>query len=261
MITAMRSFRTTKRLPLLRQAQPHASIRAQVEMAQGERTQINVHLSRVSRKAFVDEAQIEKFSDFIGRFPTVTLSSEDIQLLRGSPSLRRRFFELVLSFGDPFYLETLRKYHNTLKHRNALLKLDDPRPQLPTFDTQLAGYASVLAKLRKIPSSNSKGTTGFYNGIALADSETPSIFYSPSKPADSEEFYSLLQANLDRDIYSGTTNIGRTGTIFPSNSTKTPPSNTPRKGSNAPWFALGSPNSPISRKSPAPPSCWPTTSW
>lgn len=210
MITAMRSFRTTKRLPLLRQEDPNASVCAQVELKPGDNTQIDIRLSRVTRKAFVDEALVEKFSDFIGRFPTVTMSSEDIQLLRGAPSLRRRFFDLILSFGDPYYLGTLRKYHNTLKHRNALLKLDDPRPQLPAFDTLIAEQASVLTQLRKDTLLQFQDHLArFYNGISQNRSETPSIVYAPSKPAQSQgEFYSLLQANLDRDIYSGTTNIG-----------------------------------------------------
>ena len=210
MITAMRSFRTTKRLPLLRQEEPHASIGAQVELEPGTTTQIDVRLSRVARKAFVDETPVEKFSEFIGHYPTVTLSSEDIQLLRGAPSLRRRFFDLILSFGEPLYLDTLRKYHNTLKHRNALLKLEDPRPQLPAFDTQLAQQATTLVQLRRDALLQIQSHLArFYGGIAQSDTETPAILYEPSKATETaEDFSALLQTNLDRDIFSGTTNIG-----------------------------------------------------
>jgi DNA replication and repair protein RecF len=210
MITAMRSFRTTKRLPLLRADEPHASIRANLELAGGKPIQVDIRLSRAVRKAFVDEAPFERFSDFIGNYPTVTLSSGDIQFLRGAPALRRRFFDLILSFGEPPYLEHLRKYHNTLKHRNALLKLDNPRPQLPAFDQLLAAQASAVTQLRRDAIRHFHGyLVHFYNMIAQSGKEVPSIAYIPSKAAESpSDFLGLYQTNLGRDLHAGTTTIG-----------------------------------------------------
>lgn len=213
LLTAMRSFRTTKRLPLLRYEQPHASLRAQVfmdEKAIENLTQVDIHLSRVERKALVDEAPVEKFSDFLGNFPTVVFSSEDIQLLRGTPSSRRRFFDLVLSFGEPRYLENLRKYHQTLKQRNILLKSSDPFSQIPSFDQLLAPIASSLVNLRlELTSEFNQYLKSFYTKITDDPNEIPDLQYSQTKFARSEdEFLVLLKQNLDRDVSAGSTSVG-----------------------------------------------------
>ena len=213
LLTAMRSFRTTKRLPLIREEQPHANVRAEVLMNgldDENSTQVDIHLSRVLRNARVDEAPIEKFSDFLGQFPTVVFSSEDIQLLRGSPSGRRRFFDLVLSFGDPRYLQSLRKYHKTLKQRNALLKFSDPYSQIPSFDQLLAPIAAHLIHLRvELLAELDQYLKNFYSKIADNPAEVPDLQYSQAKVARSEEeVLDLLQHNLERDISSGSTSHG-----------------------------------------------------
>ena len=217
MISAMRSFRTTKRTPLIRHGEAHATIKAEIELKDAETTKVDIHLSRNLRKAFIDEAPVEKFSEFIGKFPTVILSSEDIQLLRGQPSLRRRFFDLILSFGEPEYLSTLQKYHHILKQRNALLKMDNPLPQLTAFDHQLANQASHLIHIRKEAILQfKKHLQKFYEQIAQNENEVPDLIYDPSRSSESpDDFMILLQHSLERDLHSGSTTIGPHRDDFP----------------------------------------------
>ena len=209
MLTAMRSFRTMKRMPLIRFDQPNARIRTELVLDEHS-SMVDIHLSRVLRKAFVDEAPVEKFTDFLGKFPTVTFSSEDIQLLRGAPALRRRFFDLVLSFGEPFYLETLRKYHHTLKQRNALLKVANPYSQIAAFDQFLAAQACRLTQLRlELLEDFNQHLKMFYTKISDTLQETPDLKYSQYKPLHSEEdFLNSLKRHLERDLSSGSTSIG-----------------------------------------------------
>jgi len=213
MLTAMRSFRTTKRMPLIRDEQPHANVRAFLlmnEFDDEKTTQVDIHLSRVLRNARVDEAPVEKFSDFLGQFPTVVFSSEDIQLLRGTPSGRRRFFDLVLSFGDSHYLDCLRKYHQTLKQRNALLKSSDPFSQIPSFDQLLAPIAAKLINLRlELLAEFNQHLKSFFTKLVETSVEVPDLQYSQTKMARSEdEFLYLLKNNLERDVFSGSTSLG-----------------------------------------------------
>ena len=48
----------------------------------------------------VDEQKVTKMADFIGRFPVVIMSSDDLNLLRGAPAERRRCFDLIFSAGN-----------------------------------------------------------------------------------------------------------------------------------------------------------------
>ena len=47
---------------------------------------------------------------------------EDLQLVKGSPSLRRRFLDIEIGQIQPIYLHSLSQYQKVLQQRNALLK-------------------------------------------------------------------------------------------------------------------------------------------
>lgn len=61
-------------------------------------------------------------SDWIGQFNVVVFSPESLDLVKGSPSFRRRWIDLLLSQLNREYLEELQRYRGILQHRNALLK-------------------------------------------------------------------------------------------------------------------------------------------
>ena len=63
-----------------------------------------------------------KRSDWIGRFNVVVFSPESLDIVKGSPTFRRRWLDLLLSQLNREYLEELQRYRDILQHRNALLK-------------------------------------------------------------------------------------------------------------------------------------------
>ena len=63
-----------------------------------------------------------KRSEWIGQFNAVFFSPESLTLVKGGPSERRRFLDLLISQVDNEYLKNLQKYNLVLKQRNELLK-------------------------------------------------------------------------------------------------------------------------------------------
>lgn len=63
-----------------------------------------------------------KRSEWIGQFNAVFFSPESLTLVKGGPSERRRFLDLLISQVDSEYLKNLQKYNLVLKQRNELLK-------------------------------------------------------------------------------------------------------------------------------------------
>ena len=55
----------------------------------------------------------------------VLFAPEDLQLVKGSPSLRRKFIDIDLGQIKPVYLSDLSSYNHVLKQRNAYLKSTD----------------------------------------------------------------------------------------------------------------------------------------
>lgn len=74
------------------------------------------------KKIVVDDLQLRKSSEHIGRFPTVVVSPNDHILITGSADERRKFIDQSLSQLSTEYLQDLINYNNALKQRNAMLK-------------------------------------------------------------------------------------------------------------------------------------------
>lgn len=62
------------------------------------------------------------FSKLVGHLTVVGLYPEDLQLVRGSPDVRRSFLDALVCQNDPAMIETLRDYARVVKQRNAALK-------------------------------------------------------------------------------------------------------------------------------------------
>jgi DNA replication and repair protein RecF len=60
--------------------------------------------------------------DVVGQLNAVIFLPEDIELVTGSPSIRRRYLDITLCQIDPKYCRALTQYNKVLSQRNALLK-------------------------------------------------------------------------------------------------------------------------------------------
>ena len=86
--------------------------------------------------------------DIIGKLNTVMFLPEDIELITGSPGIRRRYLDSTLCQIDPDYCAALSRYNKVLTQRNALLKELFKRngnpDQLFYWDEQLAHDGAKL---------------------------------------------------------------------------------------------------------------------
>ena len=142
-VSALRSFRTRDIRHLIRWEIAETRMLFGISRNQEhDCEEIEIHFGADGRKGVrIDEEKISRFADFIGRFPTVPLTSQDIQLLRGSPGMRRRFLDLAISSVDSDYLEALRRYNRALRSRNTLLRNGGARSERVAFDHLMAPEA------------------------------------------------------------------------------------------------------------------------
>ena len=60
--------------------------------------------------------------EVVGQAPTVFFSPDDLQVIKGSPGVRRRLLNMAIAQITPRYLDDLRRYRRALAQRNELLK-------------------------------------------------------------------------------------------------------------------------------------------
>jgi len=138
---------------------PAARLAAQVE-SNGGRTSIeitviaragglaaNVDAPTASRRFRVNGVA-RRASDLIGRLRVVMFSADDIAIIDGSPSGRRRFLDITLSQLDGRYVRALQRYGRVVQQRNSLLRQFQGRRHDPTelefWDGELATAGAVI---------------------------------------------------------------------------------------------------------------------
>ncbi|WP_396667288.1 DNA replication/repair protein RecF [Microbacterium sp. R86528] len=115
------SHRVSTDAPMVRDGSDAAIVRAR--LAHGERSVLlEVQINRQgSNKARVNGAAVKP--NELPRYAQVVLfAPEDLQIVRGDPSSRRRFADQLLVQRSPRLAGVLADYDRVLKQRNALLK-------------------------------------------------------------------------------------------------------------------------------------------
>ena len=110
-----------------------------------------------ANKARINRSPVPKVRDVLGLLRTVLFAPEDLALVKGDPSERRRFLDDLLVQRAPRLAGTRGDYERTLKQRNALLKSssiarrsssNEMLRTLEVWDEQLAAFGSELVAAR-----------------------------------------------------------------------------------------------------------------
>lgn len=102
----------------------------------------------------IDKQKVNKVSDYISKMNLIIFYPEDLELIKGAPSIRRRFLNLELSQLYSGYYTLLNDYNKLLKMRNDYLKkIKDGESVDENYLSILNDYfvekGSYLYKLRK----------------------------------------------------------------------------------------------------------------
>lgn len=191
-----------------RPGQPYNDIEAR-QPSPSLRKQISV--SRVKRTA----------TELVGVVNAVLFSADDIELVYGAPSQRRRYLDILISQVSQPYLKALQRYQKVLLQRNRLLKLIHERrageDELVFWDEQLITEGSWITEQRHETMSSLADLCREEHIHLTGGSEPLVLDYQPSIPVDhanGEEpvlksaFRDALDASSRREMQRGSTEVG-----------------------------------------------------
>ncbi|MEC5190812.1 MULTISPECIES: DNA replication/repair protein RecF [unclassified Arthrobacter] len=121
-LATLSSHRVSSDAPLLRFGAERALIRA--KFVRGEQStvlELEINSARANR-ARINRSNPVRARDILGICQTVLFAPEDLALVKGDPSSRRRFLDELLVSLIPRHAATRSDYDRVLKQRNALLK-------------------------------------------------------------------------------------------------------------------------------------------
>ena len=106
----------------------------------------------VASKRFKLNGVPKRASDVIGAITAVLFTTDDMELVKGAPSGRRRYLDVMLSQIDHHYLRALQRYTKVITQRNALLKrIQDGAAQaaeLAYWDEELSRDGAAILTTR-----------------------------------------------------------------------------------------------------------------
>lgn len=83
---------------------------------------VNLNNETSSRSLFCNNVAIRKISDYVGICNTVIFAPEDLEIVKGAPSERRKFINLMITKISPVYINLIGYVEKLLKQRNETLK-------------------------------------------------------------------------------------------------------------------------------------------
>ena len=177
---------------------------------------VNIKLFRQgSKQIFLNDTKISQ-KELIGTLNTVIFCPEDLQLIKGNPSLRRRFLDMEISQTSATYYHQLLQYNRLLQQRNALLKEYRGKQFIPLeeWDLQLAHIGSFIIKKRLESLKKINLLIDLMNRKLTGGLENLTIRYEQNYGVENtivyekDVLYQLLQDALSQDRHRMTTSIG-----------------------------------------------------
>ncbi|MCP4641959.1 MAG: DNA replication/repair protein RecF [bacterium] len=205
-LATSKSHRTAQEIELVRHEQREFHLRAVVQRPDRE-IELEAHWWHGVKRFRINNVAQTRVSDILGKMNVVFFSPEDVGLVRGSASLRRKFLDMELSQIHPPYLHALQQYRQIVKQRNELLRGSKPDEDLlDVWDEQLAQHGEALmAERAAFVDSLSEPCGEAYAQIAQDESMT--LGYRPDV-RDGTPLLDALKAARASDIRQAITTRG-----------------------------------------------------
>tara|TARA_B100000029_G_scaffold503980_1_gene581980 strand:- start:4868 stop:6073 length:1206 start_codon:yes stop_codon:yes gene_type:complete len=162
-------------------------------------------------------------TQLVGHLNAVLFTADDLDLVFGSPSVRRKYIDVLIARIDSQYLTSLQKYQNIVRNRNALLKTikfdKDRVAELDFWDKNLSTYAGyIIQKRQEVISDLSTIANTIYSDLSIEEDSSLFLNYRCTVPIslndDNQidgydiEVLKALKNKHEADIFQTVTSIG-----------------------------------------------------
>ncbi|MBQ2639624.1 MAG: DNA replication/repair protein RecF [Bacilli bacterium] len=179
-------------------------------------SKLGVKITNDSKKLTLNLDEVKKVSDYISNLNVIVFTPDDLDIIKGSPNIRRNLLNIELSQISKIYLNTYNEYNKILKTRNEYLKLlfsnsIADKNYLDVITDKLIEKAVIIYKLRKEFIDNiNKNISDNYKSIT--NSEVLKVNYVPNIEIDKyedDEIIKVMKSTYDSN-YQKELNYGMT---------------------------------------------------
>ena len=213
-LTFLNSHRASGNTPLVKLGANAAYIRAKVKYPEREiLVELEINIDKANR-AKINQNPTRSQKEIFGIVQAIYFSPEDLDIVRGDPSERRRFIDQLLTLRSPRVAAVISDYERAVKQRNSLLKTRASIQALEPWDKQVADFGGQLISLRL---SGLAQLTPLFNQIykEISNVKPAEIIYksslegiSENATENSEKIMEKLITNRSSELERGLTLTG-----------------------------------------------------
>ena len=144
------SHRVSGDQPLVQLGSNSAYVRAKAQIPGREvLVELEINADKANR-ARINQNPVRSQKELFGIVQAIYFSPEDLDLVRGDPSERRKFIDQLIILRSPRIAGVISDYERALRQRNALLKSRAGNSSLAPWDEQVAtlGGEIIAARLK-----------------------------------------------------------------------------------------------------------------
>jgi len=150
-LATAKSHRTSHEREMLTHGEDFACVSAKFS-ARGRENFVEGKLNKYGKKQFCKNCvPVRKTSDLMGFISVVMFAPNDLSIIQGSPSTRRKFLDLAICQMSKKYFHLLSTYNRILAQKNKLLKFQEAENNLGTLEVwniQLAQIGEQINEFR-----------------------------------------------------------------------------------------------------------------
>jgi len=212
-----RSHRMNIDNTLIKENEIYTKIKGEI-LKRNEKLKLEVLINEKGKCVKINNNIIRKISEYISKLTVIIFCPDDLEIVKGSPNVRRKFLNIEIGQLDNRYLSILNDYNKLLKTKNEYLKNIDINNKkdeyLDVLNEQLVDKAVkiYIARNEFLNNLEKYSKTIFKDIFGKGKFK---IIYKPNidlKTFEEKEIRSVLleklKSNIKRDIIQGTTTFG-----------------------------------------------------
>jgi DNA replication and repair protein RecF len=213
LLATLRSFRSTSIKDVVAHDAEKAVISGGLDR-DGIPIEMGLIIDQKGRRLSIGGRSVSKVDDYLGRLKVVSFTPDDLSMIKGAPSIRRRFLDRSAFLFQPSHLDQLKRFNAALKSRNRLLRdlKRQNREEIDVFSKVMALHGLEVSKARaNLVIKVRQATKNIFNWLSDEKTEIDIIFkpgWRMENDFDAGQLEKQLRERTSADIHSGKTSIG-----------------------------------------------------